>query len=247
MKKIISTVLIVLGILIALYPIGSNLYFDYWNNKLLAEVETEVSLERTVPQMVESDYLALEALFQEGEDEENSEFIEITDEMLLAGYVAQQPDEENASENDSGTDSPAPSPSPSNKTPILGQLSIPKINVKMAILEGATERNLGKGAARIEGTSQINEIGNVGIAGHRGRSYGRLLNRLDELDIDDTIEITSGGVKYRYRVYKKHIVEPSDVSVLYRSTTHKVLTLVTCDPVINPTHRLIVHAVQIEP
>ncbi len=114
----------------------------------------------------------------------------------------------------------------------------------MPVLLGATERNLNRGAAVIAGTSDFDEVGNVGIAGHRGRSYGIFFNRLNELAEGDIIEVTTNNKVYKYTVYKIHIVEPTDVSVLYRNDSDKILTLVTCDPIKNPTHRLIVHALQ---
>ncbi|MGM0882619.1 MAG: sortase [Bacillota bacterium] len=43
-------------------------------------------------------------------------------------------------------------------------------------------------------------------------------------------------------MYKVSIVEPTDVSVLNYNNKDKLLTLITCDPIINPAHRLIIHA-----
>ena len=56
------------------------------------------------------------------------------------------------------------------------------------------------------------------------------------------VVIIAGDQVYEYIVYEKLIVEPSEVSVLNRNSDFRVLTLVTCDPMINPTHRLIIHA-----
>jgi len=48
-----------------------------------------------------------------------------------------------------------------------------------------------------------------------------------------------------YEVYKKHIIEPDDLSILKQSDSEKILTLFTCHPVMIATHRLVVHARQI--
>ncbi|MNJ78497.1 Sortase family protein [compost metagenome] len=48
--------------------------------------------------------------------------------------------------------------------------------------------------------------------------------------------------KYKYKVYNIIIVEPTDLSVLDKNDEDAIITLITCDPMINPTHRLIVQA-----
>ncbi len=244
MKKILSYVLIIAGILVILYPFGSKLYYDYWNQKLLDEYEALYALEDEAAVETEDEYAALDDVFVEGAVSETlgDDLIDISDYEVDTGALEPRPSTEG--EDEATPEPPKEKPKPQPALPIIGQIKIPKINVKMAILEDATERHLNRGAAHINGTSYFGEVGNIGIAGHRGRSYGLMFNRLDELGEGDTIEVSSGGIKYVYTVYKTHIVEPTDVSVLYRSKEHEVLTLVTCDPVVNPTHRLIVHAVR---
>jgi len=96
----------------------------------------------------------------------------------------------------------------------------------------------------ISGTSDFGVVGNVGISGQRVSSYGIFFHRLNERTQGDTIEVTTNNTVYKYTVYETLIVEPTDVSVLNRNDKDKILTLVTCDPVKNPTHRLIIHALQ---
>ena len=67
---------------------------------------------------------------------------------------------------------------------------------------------------------------------------------LNEIENGDIIEVITKEKHYKYTVYKVHLVEPDEVSVLNSNGKDKILTLVTCDPVKNPTHRLIVHALQ---
>lgn len=214
------------------YPFISKWFFNYRNEKLLAEYEQEYVLDEEADADAESEFQSLDEIFDEAgsQDQLGNELLDILayEELLR----------ENAA-----TEVPVAEKKPVKKLPVIGRIKIPKINVKMAILEDASEYHLNLGAARIKGTSKIGEIGNVGIAGHRGRSYGLMFNRLNELKIGDKIEILSAGKTYVYEVYKTHLVLPSDVTVLYKSKDHAVLTLVTCDPVVNPTHRLIVHAV----
>lgn len=241
MKKVMSYILIVIGILIILYPFGNEWYYNYMNAKLMDDYDAIYALEEEAVDTAEGEYQALDEIFNDAgaSDSLGSDLIEVTEE----DSDSTTPEGSNQSTETPSSNTTQPKPSVQTNLPIIGKIRIPKINVKMAILEDATEAHLNLGAAHIKGTSKIGAIGNVGIAGHRGRSYGLMFNRLDELTIGDLIEISSGGKKYVYEVYKTHLVEPTDVSVLYGSKTHAVLTLVTCDPVINPTHRLIVHAV----
>ena len=122
----------------------------------------------------------------------------------------------------------------------IGILKIEKINVNLPILEGATQKNLKVGVGWIKETTELGEVGNTALAAHRSRTYGRLFNRLDELEIDDEIIVISDGKEYRYEVYQKLVVEPTDTSVLSRNNKDRIITLITCTPMNAPTHRLII-------
>ncbi len=222
-RKWLSTILIILGLGIAAFPLADRIYVSYWQDKLLAAYEDDLVLEIEAPQLVESDYLALQAIYEREDD---------------PGLI------DSEIETTSGSIEPTTEKVITVDKSVIGKIKIPKIDLIMPILLSATERNLNRGAAVIAGTSAFGEIGNVGIAGHRGRSYGIFFNRLNELAEGDIIEVTTNNKVYKYTVYKTHIVEPTDVSVLYRNDSDKILTLVTCDPIKNPTHRLIVHALQ---
>jgi sortase A len=112
----------------------------------------------------------------------------------------------------------------------------------MPIFYGTSNAILKIGAGQIEGTSGLGQIGNTVLASHRSHTFGRLFNRLDELKAGDEIYVVVKDKTYKYKVYDKLVVLPKDVSVLKRNKTDKLLTLVTCDPMINPTHRLIIQA-----
>lgn len=238
-RKWISTFLIILGLAIAAFPIADRIYVWYWQEKLLTAYEDDLSLEIEAPQLVESDYLALQAIYENEQALEDGATIETTagSTEVNTEEVTENVTEATTAENTSGNNNAA-------SKDVIGKIKISKIDLVMPVLVGATEKNLNRGAATISGTSEFGVVGNVGIAAHRGRSYGVFFNRLDEIEPGDIIEVTANNKVFKYTVYKTHIVEPTDVSVLYRNDKDKVLTLVTCDPVKNPTHRLIVHALQ---
>jgi len=235
MKKI-ALVLIIAGTLVLLVPTLQHIYSSNAQNKLISEWENVVISEshNYLGYDVESDdffvvsqnYRALNDTFTNLSIENEQEIVE--------------PNEEVEVEVEQVESSQKPQ---SIETQPIGLISIPKIDLTMPILEGATERNLKNAAAHITGTSSFGEVGNTAIAGHRGYRFGALFNRLDEIMQGDIIEIHSINQVYMYEVYKVSVVEPTDLSVLKRNNTDRVLTLITCDPIPAATHRLIVHAV----
>lgn len=124
----------------------------------------------------------------------------------------------------------------------LGILAIRKIELKLPLLKGASLANLKIGAGLMEETAGPGEPGNMVLTAHRSYTYGRFFNRLDEVEAGDEIIVATLEDVYRYVVYDKLIVEPNDTSVTGGDPDEKILTLVTCHPVHNATHRLIVQA-----
>lgn len=137
---------------------------------------------------------------------------------------------------------PATPVAPVNAKKPVGQLLIPKINVKLPIMNGATLANMKIGAAWMKETTPIGQNGNAAIAAHRSQTKGRFFNRLDEVAVGDEIKIIAEGKEYKYTVFNIVVVEPSDVSVLKGKRSEQIITLITCTPLKVATHRLIVQA-----
>lgn len=129
---------------------------------------------------------------------------------------------------------------PAMKT--LGVMKIEKIDLEMKIVEGSGEKELMAGLGHVQGTAGIGSAGNCAIAGHRNYIRMQPFRHLDKMAAGDLIQIRTGKDQYTYKVYKKFIVEPKDVWVLEPEKNRKILTLITCHPVINPKKRLIVQA-----
>ena len=104
-------------------------------------------------------------------------------------------------------------------------LSIPRIDLRVPVLEGTDELTLNRGVGRIEGTARIGEPGNVGIAGHRDGFF----RGLKELTEGDVLDLTTAEGNTSYLVDRILIVNPEDVEVLETRSAHS-LTLVTCYP-----------------
>ncbi|SDI50711.1 class D sortase [Alteribacillus bidgolensis] len=123
----------------------------------------------------------------------------------------------------------------------IGVLRIPAIDAELPVVEGATEENLRTAAGHLEGTALLGKKGNSAIAAHRSHTHGRMFNRLDEVEDGDDIVIEDETGEKTYSVFNKTVVSPNDTSVLTQDTDGEaIVTLITCTPMKNPTHRLIV-------
>lgn len=110
-------------------------------------------------------------------------------------------------------------------TPPLGIFTIEKLNLRVPIYNGTGEYYLNRGLGRIKGMAKMDEVGNLGISGHRD-GFFRVLK---DIEVGDDIEIqTTRGVE-SYAVTSITIIPKSDISIL-APTTDKTLTIVTCYP-----------------
>ncbi len=110
-------------------------------------------------------------------------------------------------------------------TPPLGIFTIEKLNLRVPIYNGTGEFYLNRGLGRIKGMARMDELGNLGISGHRD-GFFRVLK---DIEVGDDIEIqTTRGVEI-YAVTSISIIPKSDISIL-APTTAKTLTIVTCHP-----------------
>lgn len=219
MKKWIPYLLICAGIVVLLYPKASEWYSEKQQEKLMQQWEDALE-EQTAADSTRQEFDMLNAIFDEFDEEE---------ELSLEALAAEATPDPTAAET-------APAADP------IATIKIASIKLKLPVLEGATQKNLKNAAAHMSETAPIGKIGNAAIAAHRMKAKGRLFNRLNEVKVGDKIIIETKNETYTYTVYDTSRVKPTDVSVLNYNNKDKLLTLITCDPIVNPTHRLIVHA-----
>ena len=127
------------------------------------------------------------------------------------------------------------------KNGTIGILTISKIDLKVAIGEGADLKTLKYAVGHFQGTAMPGQKGNFCLAGHRSYTFGEYFNRLGELKDGDEIQVKTVNGEYKYKVYDIQVVLPSQVQVL-NPTTDSTMTLVTCTPIRIATHRLIIKA-----
>jgi sortase A len=127
-----------------------------------------------------------------------------------------------------------------------GLISIDKIDLDMLIFDGTSTEALSKGIGMIEPQKEFG-VNNIGLAGHRAITKGKQFNRLDELNVNDEIQVTTSNGTLEFAVVDTFVVHQSEVSVL-NDQDEPLLTLVTCTPIgsRNPPHRLIVQAALVQ-
>ncbi|HVM27652.1 MAG TPA: sortase [Mycobacteriales bacterium] len=127
----------------------------------------------------------------------------------------------------------------------LTTMRIPKIGVDILVVEGTTPSALRAGAGHYVETPLPGEPGNVGIAGHR-TTYGRPLNRMDELEAGDVVELETPFEIFTYQAlpaFDGHpnpwVVAPTQYGVVGQQVQGSFLTLTTCHPKGSARQRLI--------
>ena len=122
----------------------------------------------------------------------------------------------------------------------MALLSIPEIDLKVAVLNGTDDITLNRGVGRVQGTAWPGTVGNLALAGHRDGFF----RGLKDIKVGDSIKVSSLSSIYEYEVKKISIVQPDDVSVI-QPTENSVITLITCYPfyfIGNAPERYIVRA-----
>lgn len=219
-----GTILIIIGIIVLLTPIVGKIITQNRRDEMLEDFYLSVENNSAAE---DSQNIELDEVLEWGVDQSNQ------DEIIQNSTQAQQQVQD--------SDSPAII----KKMPkVIGIIKIPSIDVRLPIGEGVDMETLKFTVGHMSNTAPLGAVGNSVLAGHRSYTFGSFFNRLDQVRIGDKITIEkSDGTEIAYTVYKTHLVKPEDTSVLNTTKKDKVLTLITCHPVVNPDSRLIVHAI----
>ena len=127
---------------------------------------------------------------------------------------------------------------------IIGYLEIPKIDVELPIYRGASDEVLQRGVGHLErstlpvGGSSTHSV----LTGHRGLPQARMFRDLDKLTIGDVFVVDVLGDKLAYEVESIQSVYPNEVESLRVQEGRDLCTLVTCDPYMINSHRMLVTA-----
>ena len=141
-------------------------------------------------------------------------------------------------------------------------ITIDRINARLPVTEGVSVAQLKVAVGHVPQTPKIGPAGNAVIAGHRSYTYGQYFNRLGELVVGDIIKYQPiSGDEMQFKVNEILEVLPGDPAVLWQPDQAdsspgkpnigsesaspeniKMLTLLTCTPIMTATHRLLVRA-----
>ncbi|RST59132.1 class C sortase [Siminovitchia terrae] len=129
-----------------------------------------------------------------------------------------------------------------NIGPAIGSVEIPKMNMKLPIYHGTSEEVLSKGVGHLENSSL--PTGKAGthsvLTAHRGLPSAELFRHLDSLTYGDQFYVQVLDETMAYEVFKIDIVLPHETDWLQMREDKDIVTLLTCDPYMINSHRLLV-------
>lgn len=145
-------------------------------------------------------------------------------------------------------------------TPYQNRIVIPKIGKNIPLvdimnqevewggkeLENIFMKELENGVIRYPGSAKPGNDGNTFIFGHSSNfpwikgDYNDVFALLDHVENGDEIIIYYNQKKFKYKINRKDVVTPGDVSVLEWRDDKKELSLMTCWPIGTTLNRLIV-------
>ena len=130
---------------------------------------------------------------------------------------------------------------------VMGVVDIDMINVHLPIGHGTGEDVLQRGVGHVRQTSL--PIGGPGthavLAGHRGLPTAEMFTRLDEMRVGDTFTITVLNETMTYQVDQINTVLPDDLTQIAVVDDRDLVTLMTCTPYGENTHRLLVRGTRV--
>jgi sortase A len=129
----------------------------------------------------------------------------------------------------------------------IGRIEVPRLQLKMVIVDGTDHDSLTKGPGLDRRTYMPGEGQLVYIAGHR-TTYLAPFAHIERLRPGDAVTVEVPYATFTYRVFKHQIVPGNDLAVL-RSSGREIVELQACHPRFFASHRYIAYArlVRIEP
>lgn len=235
--------LFILGMLVFLYPTFTNLYYDYItmrrpvndNYEYLGEVSENINITVSDKEFyqIESDPLMRPLLSKD------LEYIKAYNKKIW-NTVGDTIDP--FGEND-GRYVEIEIDEDKNGAAIFAYITIEKINATLPVYLGATDENLNKGVAVINGTSIPvgGQNTNSVIAGHTGKVQ-KFFTDLPQLKPGDKIKIENPWETLYYKVTGNKIILPNQEEYLSVVTGEDIITLLTCYHGTTKNDRLLVFA-----
>jgi sortase A len=122
----------------------------------------------------------------------------------------------------------------------VGRLRVPRLGLKIWLVNGTDESSLEKGPGRYLGSYMPGEGQLVYVAGHR-TTYLAPFSHIDSLRPGDPVTIQLPFATFDY-VVTNHVIVPADDLSVLKSHGREVLALQACHPRFFATHRYIAYA-----
>lgn len=122
----------------------------------------------------------------------------------------------------------------------LGRIRIPKADADFVLVKGSDPADLRRGPGVYDSSPLPGSSGTVAIAGHR-TTYLSPFRHIDRLRPGDRITVDMPYARFVYRVDRRRIVSPQQVSVL-RRVRYDQLVLSACHPLFSNAQRMVVFA-----
>jgi sortase A len=122
----------------------------------------------------------------------------------------------------------------------IGRISIPRLGLRMILVNGTDETTLKRGPGRYLGSFMPGEGELVYVAGHR-TTYSAPFSKIDSLRPGDRVVLEVPYGTFEYRIFRSVIVRATDTAVL-QSSGREVLALQSCHPRFFASHRYIAYA-----
>lgn len=118
-----------------------------------------------------------------------------------------------------------------DKNNIIGQLSIPDLDLDLPLLKGVTNSNLAVGVTTMRNDQKMGE-GNYPIAGHNMKDKSLLFGSLMDIEVGTLVYMTDKDTVYEYEIYENRVVEDTAMYMLEDLEAEKkekpIISLMTC-------------------
>lgn len=238
MKKklsiVLAGILFLAGLSLLLYPLVANQWNNYRQSRLISEYESVVKDESR------KGTINYEKEWERADAYNQSLLPSILPDSFAIAAASDKPGEEYMSCLNILTDG------------VMGYLSIPKINIKLAIYHGTAEDVLQTGIGHMNGTSLPigGESTHSVLAAHRGLPAARLFTDIDQLKQGDMFYIHVLDETMAYQVDQiLDMVDKDDHETLEEALQiqegEDQVTLFTCTPYGVNSHRLLVRGTRV--
>lgn len=215
MRKILSKIIFILGIILLFYPMISNFF----------QRSEQKSMINTYEEKVHDNEKHMDELFKKAQ-QYNSVWCQTKGAIVGDSELQLQYKEQLNVIDDS----------------IMGFVEIPKISVSLPIYHGTEEEALKNGVGHFEDSALPvgGENTRCILTAHRGLPNSKLFTRLDELKHGDLFYLQVCNQTLAYQVNEIQVIKPDELGKLQIYPEKDLVSLITCTPYGINTHRLVV-------